>query len=283
MVLLADPAETAALQQSLSAWPNASPAYFADVQSKVQAIVDSGQLSLFANAYWGHPAYKLPPAVNLLGVAHYLEALDWQALATRIHVILGGKNPHPNLVVGGVPYPIDLNSDAALNVERLSIISNTIGATPLVRLNRISEGIDARIFAKLEFFNPLGSVKDRIAASMIEAAEVERRIDSQTLIVEPTSGNTGIALAALANAQDVPIEIAVPEGVPEEKKAQLRFLGAEVIEVEDELCPIYPSEGARVLPVLDAVRSEVAVIDPPPYNRLPHSFSHIFAGGYAAG
>jgi len=72
-----------------------------------------------------------------------------------------------------------------------SIISSTIGATPLVRLNRINQDIDANIFAKLEFFNPLGSVKDRIAASMIEAAEVEGLIDSQTLIVEPTSGNTG--------------------------------------------------------------------------------------------
>ena len=74
--LKADPNETAAIQQKISAWPNASPAYFASVQQKVQGIVDSGQLSIFANAYWGHPAYKLPPAINLLAVAHYLEALD---------------------------------------------------------------------------------------------------------------------------------------------------------------------------------------------------------------
>jgi hydrogenase large subunit len=96
------------------------------VQKKVQAIVDSGQLSIFANAYWGHPAYKLPPEVNLLAVAHYLEALDWQKDATKIHTIFGGKNPHPNFVVGGVPMPIDLNSDTALNAERLSIISDSI-------------------------------------------------------------------------------------------------------------------------------------------------------------
>ncbi|MEA4909680.1 MAG: nickel-dependent hydrogenase large subunit, partial [Anaerolineaceae bacterium] len=124
--LNADPAETSLIQQKISPWPNSSPAYFAGVQSKVQEIVDSGQLSIFANAYWGHPAYKLPPEINLLAVAHFLEALDWQKDAVKIHTIFGGKNPHPNFVVGGVPMPIDLNSDTALNAERLSIISDSI-------------------------------------------------------------------------------------------------------------------------------------------------------------
>ncbi|NNJ09544.1 nickel-dependent hydrogenase large subunit [Chloroflexales bacterium ZM16-3] len=124
--LKADPAATSALQQKISPWPNSSPGYFADVQKKIQAVVDSGQLSIFANAYWGHPAYKLPPEVNLMAVAHYLEALDWQARATKIHIIFGGKNPHPNFVVGGVPMPIDLDSDTALNAERLSIIDDSI-------------------------------------------------------------------------------------------------------------------------------------------------------------
>ncbi len=118
--------QTASIQQAISPWPNASPAYFADIQSKVKAIVDSGQLSIFANAYWGHPAYKLPPEVNLLAVAHYLEALDAQRTFTKIHTIFGGKNPHPNFVVGGVPMPIDLNTDTALNAERLSIIKDSI-------------------------------------------------------------------------------------------------------------------------------------------------------------
>jgi len=76
----------------------------------------SGQLSLFSHGYWGHPAYQLPPEINLLGVAHYLECLDWQSQVTKIHTIFGGKNPHPNFVVGGVPLPIDMNSDQALNV-----------------------------------------------------------------------------------------------------------------------------------------------------------------------
>jgi hydrogenase large subunit len=124
--LKADPQQTAQIQQSISDWPNSSAGYFAGVQKKVQAIADSGQLSIFANAYWGHPAYKLPPEVNLLAVAHYLEALDWQSHVTKIHTIFGGKNPHPNFVVGGVPMPIDVNSDTALNAERLSIISDSI-------------------------------------------------------------------------------------------------------------------------------------------------------------
>ncbi len=124
--LQADPNETSRIQQSISKWGKSSPGYFADVQKKVQAIVDSGQLSIFANAYWGHPAYKLPPEINLLGVAHYLEALDAQRTFTKIHTIFGGKNPHPNFVVGGVPFPIDLNSDAALNSERLGIIKDSI-------------------------------------------------------------------------------------------------------------------------------------------------------------
>jgi hydrogenase large subunit len=124
--LKADPAQTSAIQQKISTWSKSSPSYFAGVQKNVQAIVDSGQLSIFANAYWGHPAYKLPPEINLLAVAHYLEALDWQKDATKIHTIFGGKNPHPNFVVGGIPMPIDLNSDTALNAERLSIISDSI-------------------------------------------------------------------------------------------------------------------------------------------------------------
>jgi hydrogenase large subunit len=124
--LKADPKKTSEIQQSISPWPNSSPGYFADVKKKVQGIVDSGQLSIFANAYWGHPAYKLPAEINLLAVAHYLEALDWQSHVTKIHTIFGGKNPHPNFVVGGVPMPIDPNSDTALNAERLSIISDSI-------------------------------------------------------------------------------------------------------------------------------------------------------------
>jgi cysteine synthase A len=110
-----------------------------------------------------------------------------------------------------------------------SIISNTIGSTPLVRLTRINKIPNAKIFAKLEFFNPLGSVKDRIAVSMIEAAEVEGLIDAQTLIVEPTSGNTGIALAFVCAAKNYRLCLTMPDTMSLERRSLLKHLGAELI------------------------------------------------------
>ncbi len=114
--------------------------------------------------------------------------------------------------------------------------------TPMVRLSaRMNPHADYEVLLKLEGMNPFGSIKDRTALYMLRGLQLE---DGQAL-VEPSAGNTGIALAAMANAQGTPIEIAVPDGTPEEKKALLRFLGAELIEVEDELCPLFPTEGAR--------------------------------------
>ena len=110
-----------------------------------------------------------------------------------------------------------------------STISSTIGSTPLVRLNRINEDIDAQIYAKLEFFNPLGSVKDRIAASMIEAAEVDGSIKPQTLIVEPTSGNTGIALAFICAAKNYRLCLTMPDTMSNERRKLLKHLGAELV------------------------------------------------------
>jgi hydrogenase large subunit len=124
--LSADPKATSALAQSLSNWPNSSPGYFSDVQKRVKGLVESGQLGIFANGYWGHPAYKLPPEANLMAVAHYLEALAWQRDVARLHTIFGGRNPHPNVVVGGVASPIDLNSDSAINSARLAQVQNII-------------------------------------------------------------------------------------------------------------------------------------------------------------
>ncbi len=124
--LKADPAATAALAQSLSSYPRSSAGYFKDVQKKVADFVATGQLGIFAKAYWGHPEYKLPPEANLMAVAHYLDALEWQRDVARLHAIFGGKNPHPNFVVGGVPSPIDLNSDSAINSKRLSQVQEII-------------------------------------------------------------------------------------------------------------------------------------------------------------
>ena len=122
----ADPNETSKIAQSISDWPKSSPGYFKEVQDKVKKLVDSGQLGIFANGYWGHEAYKLPPEVNLLAVAHYLEALDWQKEIVKIQTILGGKNPHPHYLVGGMATPLDINSDNGIHAERLAHISQLI-------------------------------------------------------------------------------------------------------------------------------------------------------------
>jgi hydrogenase large subunit len=125
--LSADPKATSELAQKISPhWPNSTPGYFSDQQAKLKKFVEAGQLGIFAKAYWGHPAYKLPPEANLMAVSHYLEALAWQRDVVKLHAIFGGKNPHPNFLVGGVPCPIDLNSDSALNMKRLSQVQDII-------------------------------------------------------------------------------------------------------------------------------------------------------------
>jgi hydrogenase large subunit len=124
--LKADPKATSELAQSLSSWEKSSPGYFADMKSKLKGFVEAGQLGIFANGYWGHPAYRLPPEANLMAVAHYLEALAWQRDVVQLHTVFGGKNPHPNFLVGGVASPIDLNSDSAINSSRLAIVQNVI-------------------------------------------------------------------------------------------------------------------------------------------------------------
>lgn len=121
--LKASPEETSKLAQSISDWPKSSAAYFKGIQDRLKKFVESGQLGLFANGYWGHPAYKLPPHANLMAVAHYLEALEWQREVIQIHAILGSKNPHAQTyLVGGMAIPVDPNSQAALNAERLSLL-----------------------------------------------------------------------------------------------------------------------------------------------------------------
>ncbi len=125
--LKANPAATAGLAQKISpSWPNSTPGYFTDIQNTVKKFVESGQLGIFQNAYWGHPAYKLPPEANLMAVTHYLEALKWQKEIIKIHTIFGGKNPHPNYLVGGVASAISMQSDNAINIERLNLIGDLI-------------------------------------------------------------------------------------------------------------------------------------------------------------
>jgi hydrogenase large subunit len=127
--LKADPAATSELQRSISSWPKSSPGYFRDVQSRIRRFVESGQLGPFANAYWGSPAYKLPPEANLMAVTHYLEALDFQKEIVKIHTIFGGRNPHPNWLVGGMPCSINVNEAGAVgavNMTWLNMVDSII-------------------------------------------------------------------------------------------------------------------------------------------------------------
>ena len=128
--LKADPKKTSELAQSISSWPLSSPGYFRDLQTRLKKFVESGQLGPFMNGYWGNKAYVLPPEANLMAVTHYLEALDLQKEWVKIHTIFGGKNPHPNYLVGGVPCAINIDGNGAagapINMERLNFVKARI-------------------------------------------------------------------------------------------------------------------------------------------------------------
>jgi len=121
--LKADPAKTASLAESLSNWSGNSKAEFVKVQERLKGFVGTGQLGIFTNGYWGHPAMKLTPEVNLLAVSHYLQALEIQRFASKIVAVLGSKSPHiQNVAVGGVANPLSVDSQSVLTVERLLAI-----------------------------------------------------------------------------------------------------------------------------------------------------------------
>jgi [NiFe] hydrogenase large subunit/hydrogenase large subunit len=125
--LSADPAKTSSLAESISDWPLSSAKYFGGVRDRLKGFVERGQLGPFANAYWGHSAYKLPPEANLLAVAHYLEALDWQREVIKVHAILGGKNPHlQSFLVGGMATPVDPDRQASLNAGTIAQVQGLI-------------------------------------------------------------------------------------------------------------------------------------------------------------
>jgi Ni,Fe-hydrogenase I large subunit len=125
--LSADPNAASALQKSMSDWANNSPTYFSSIKAQLQKLVSSTQLGLFANGYWGHPGYKLPPEANLVLVAHYLEALNFQRDFIKIHAMMGGKNPHPQTyAVGGMAIPLDKTSSAALNPTKIATIKGLV-------------------------------------------------------------------------------------------------------------------------------------------------------------
>ena len=128
--LSADPKATSELAQSISSYAKSSPGYFADTQKKLKGFVEAGQLGIFAGGYWGHPEYRLPPEANLMAFAHYLEALAWQREVVQIHTIFGGKNPHPNFMVGGSPSPISNDPTSATGGAAATAVN-------IVSLNRV--------------------------------------------------------------------------------------------------------------------------------------------------
>jgi cysteine synthase A len=140
-------------------------------------------------------------------------------------------------------------------------ITKTIGNTPLVRLNRVTEGLDATVVAKVEYFNPLGSVKDRIGVSMIEAAEKAGHIKDDTIILEPTSGNTGIALAFVCASRGYRLVLVMPETMSIERRKLLKALGAELVLTPGPL----GMKGA-------VAKAEEMLAEDPRYYYIPQQF-----------
>src|SRR6476620_8598882 len=141
-------------------------------------------------------------------------------------------------------------------------ITETIGGTPLVRINRLVPAGQATVLAKCEFFNPLSSVKDRIGLAMIEAGERDGKIDKDTVIVEPTSGNTGIALAFVCAAKGYKLILTMPESMSIERRALLRFMGAELV-----LTPA--AEGMK-----GAIAKAAALVESTPNAYMPQQFDN---------
>jgi hydrogenase large subunit len=148
--LKADPAASAALAQKVSPdWPTSSPGYFREIQATVKKFVESKQLGIFANAYWGHPAYKMPPEANLMAVAHYLEALQWQKEIIKVHTIFGGKNPHPNYLVGGMACTVSMQGSGVIDIERLNYVRDLI-----TQARQVVEGLYVPDLLALASFYP---------------------------------------------------------------------------------------------------------------------------------
>lgn len=125
----ADPVQACVLAQKMSSWPKSSIGYFTELLKKLNSILSSGQLGIFANGYWGNPGYKLSPEANLVLLSHYLEALDLQRSAVKTHTVFGGKNPHPNWIVGGVPAVLNMNGpggEQVVNPERLALVEQVV-------------------------------------------------------------------------------------------------------------------------------------------------------------
>jgi|Deesub1362B_J571_1020462.scaffolds.fasta_scaffold01189_10 cysteine synthase A/cysteine synthase B len=164
-----------------------------------------------------------------------------------------------------------MNNKLRVYSDITELIPGPDNPTPLVRLSKITSKRKRLIYLKLERYNPFGSVKDRIAYEMLKALNVKGK-----KVIEPSSGNTGIALVCIANALGIPVEIAVPKGIPEEKKVMLKLLGAEVREADDNLCPLFPNEGARglVKAIIESPATKDSYVSPNQYENKLNVLAH---------
>ncbi|MCM2398080.1 nickel-dependent hydrogenase large subunit [Rhizobium sp. S95] len=228
----ADPKATSALAQSVSDWPLSSPGYFKDIQTRLKKFVESGQLGPFKNGYWGNASYKLPPEANLMAVAHYLEALDFQKEIVKIHTIFGGKNPHPNWLVGGVPCPINIDGTGA------------VGAINMERLNHVTSIIDQLIEFNDKVYVPdviaIGSFyKDWLYGGGLSSKNVMSYGDVPEHANDYSEASLKLPRGAIINgnlAEVLPIDHADPEQIQE-------FVAHSWYKYPDETKGLHPWDG----------------------------------------
>lgn len=230
--LKADPKATSTLAQSISSWPLSSPGYFRDIQNRLKKFVESGQLGPFMNGYWGNPAYKLPPEANLMAVAHYLEALDFQKEIVKVHTIFGGKNPHPNWLVGGVPCAINLEGTGAvgaINMERLNLVKSII--------DRCAEFVEQVYIPDLlaigSFYKAWNYGGGLSSQNMLSYGDLPQRANDYT------SGNLLLPRGAIINGkldEIHPVDLKDPEQVQE-------FVAHSWYKYPDETQGLHPFDG----------------------------------------
>ncbi|WP_434514807.1 nickel-dependent hydrogenase large subunit [Dechloromonas sp. ARDL1] len=230
--LKADPKATSTLAQSISSWPLSSPGYFRDIQNRLKKFVESGQLGPFMNGYWGNPAYKLPPEANLMAVAHYLEALDFQKDLVKVHTIFGGKNPHPNWLVGGVPCAINLEgvgAVGAVNMERLNLVKSIIDrATEFVEQVYIPDLLAIGSFYKGWLYG--GGLSSK---NLLSYGDIPQKANDYT------SGNLLLPRGAIINGkldEIHPVDLKDPEQVQE-------FVAHSWYKYPDETKGLHPFDG----------------------------------------
>lgn len=240
--LKADPKATSALAMSLSNWPKSSEGYFKDMQNRVKGLVESGQLGIFANAYWGHPAYRLPPEANLMAVAHYIEALNWQKEIVKIHTVFGGKNPHPNYLVGGHASTINLNDVHVINMERLNLVKSKIDEAQIF----VDEVLLPDVFAIASFYKGDlwgAGVGNFLAYGGVPMTDIR---DSSSFLFP----NGAVLNRDLSKVYDV--DLKDPEHIRE-------FVSHSWYQYEDQNAGLHPWQG-RTDPAYDGPR--------PPYHNL---------------